>query len=77
MLEKWFNGELKIKKRSLRERLGSYLQGERIDAWVIDDFSERNPGPGKGLLVKQRKEKEEPGNIKETEAAANQGRADN
>ena len=42
--------------------------------WVISQ-RETN-GPWKGLLVKQR-EKEEQGNMKETEEAANQGRENN
>jgi len=32
---------LKIRERSPRESLGSYLQEERVDAWGIDDFSKR------------------------------------
>lgn len=35
---------------------------------------ERNPRPLKGLLVKQRKEEEEQGTMKETGEAASQGR---
>lgn len=45
----------------------------------MDDFSERdrNPEPGEVLLVKQRKEKEEQGTMKETGEAANRRREDN